>query len=250
MLYYLLLPRDDGIRPDHRAIIAQQSAIDFDQFVQDYLRAGEVQIEEAEQRAKRAKEEAEQQARKAKEVAPHQAKKAKEEEEERTRRAREYTVRVLRDIHDELRRFRRQSSLFPDNIKEAANFDEKFKTFTRDFNKHLYLSNRLLSPYELEPVVENYRYVLRVYFAGIGLVILSMLHYLLLPRDDGIRPDHRAIIAQQSAIDFDQFVQDYLRAGEVQIVYFYPGKSIAIAVLQPGALIKGQPFNDSESNWH
>ncbi|KAI3407722.1 hypothetical protein GPALN_014375 [Globodera pallida] len=220
--------------------------------------------------------------RKAKEEATRRAKEEsiRRAKEESIRRAKEESIRSVkeeaqhqlgerrclsddeqlrREIHAELRSFSRQTVL-PDNMKEvdakvdaAANLDELLKTanlgvllraFTLDFNKHLYLNKRL-SAYELEPVLENLHYALRVFFAGIVLAIFFILDYLLLPRDDGIMPDHRAIIAQQSAIDFDQFVQDYLRAGEVQIVYFYPGKSIAIAVLQPGALIKGRPFNDS-----
>uniref|UniRef100_A0A183CH17 Transmembrane protein n=1 Tax=Globodera pallida TaxID=36090 RepID=A0A183CH17_GLOPA len=213
----------------------------------------------AKEEARRAKEEA----RRAKEEAEHRAKRAKEEAIRRAKEEAQHQLgerrclsddeQLRREIHAELRSFSRQTVL-PDNMKEvdakvdaAANLDEKLKAtlggllrdFTRDFNKHLYLNKRL-SAYELEPVLENYRYALRVFFAAIGIVIFWMVYYLLLPRDDGIMPDHRAIIAQQSAIDFDQFVQDYLRAGEVQIVYFYPGKSIAIAVLQPGAIIKGQ----------
>uniref|UniRef100_A0A914HLP5 Uncharacterized protein n=1 Tax=Globodera rostochiensis TaxID=31243 RepID=A0A914HLP5_GLORO len=217
--------------------------------------------EEAEQQTRRAKEESEQQTRRAKEEATRRAKeeatrRANEEatrraNEEATRRAKEEAEQLLLEIRAELRSFSWQS-MFTYNIKEAdANVEEQLKTRIRDFNKHLYLNKRL-SAYELEPVANHlvhYNYAMRVFYAGIGLVIVSMLIiYRLLSRGgDGIMPEHRAIIDQQLAIDFDEFVQDYLLVGgEVKIVYVYPDKSIAIAVLHPGAaLIQRQPFNDS-----
>uniref|UniRef100_A0A183BRU3 Uncharacterized protein n=1 Tax=Globodera pallida TaxID=36090 RepID=A0A183BRU3_GLOPA len=108
--------------------------------------------EETEERIRIAKEEAEQQAWRAKEEAEERTKRAKEEAEERAWRAKEEAEQLRREIQAEYRSFVWQSSLFPDNIKEAAaNVDEQLKTLMSNFNKHLYLNKRL-SAYELEPV--------------------------------------------------------------------------------------------------
>ncbi|KAF7632564.1 hypothetical protein Mgra_00008011 [Meloidogyne graminicola] len=41
-------------------------------------------------------------------------------------------------------------------------------------------------------------------------------------------------------VNFDQFVRDYLNVGEVQGIYYYPTKKLAIASLHPGAIIDGK----------
>uniref|UniRef100_A0A914HKV1 MULE transposase domain-containing protein n=1 Tax=Globodera rostochiensis TaxID=31243 RepID=A0A914HKV1_GLORO len=196
--------------------------------------------EEEEQRTRRAKEEAEQRTKRAKEEA---TRRATDEAERQTRKAKEEAQHQLGERRPNSAAAKFEAAANLDELLKAANLGELLKAFIRDFNKHLCLNKRL-SAYELEPVFDNFRYALRVFFASIGLTFLSILLvvYRLLSRDE---PDHRAIIAQQSGIDFDQFVRDYLKAGKVQIVYVYPDKSIAIAVLQPGALIEGQRYNDS-----
>uniref|UniRef100_A0A914GW73 Uncharacterized protein n=1 Tax=Globodera rostochiensis TaxID=31243 RepID=A0A914GW73_GLORO len=121
---------------------------------------------------------------------------------------------IEREINAEFFRFLGQS--ISKNGKTVGSFDEQLKSFVRDFNKRL-------PEFEVEASTGQQRdYMLKVFLVGFGLWIVGA-----------------------SAVDFEQFVQDYLMAGEVQMVYLYLRKAIAIAVLHPGAVIRGQPCNDS-----
>uniref|UniRef100_A0A183C3L9 Uncharacterized protein n=1 Tax=Globodera pallida TaxID=36090 RepID=A0A183C3L9_GLOPA len=175
----------------------------------------------------------------------HQTRKAKDEAEHQTSSSSSKShhfsdaKQIQREVNAEFLRHMAQSM----SKKEfAESSDEQLKSFARDFNK------RLPSEFEVEPSTGQQRdYVLRVSLAAVGLVISGLvIGYRILSRER-IMPEHRDIVAQQSAVDFDQFVQDYLMAGEVQMVYvyLYPVNCIAVAVLHPGAVIRGQPFNDS-----
>ncbi|CAK5110886.1 unnamed protein product [Meloidogyne enterolobii] len=55
--------------------------------------------------------------------------------------------------------------------------------------------------------------------------------------------EHLKLLNTESTINFDQFVRDYLNVGEVQGIYFYPNKELAIATLHPNAVISGKTIS-------
>ena len=73
----------------------------------------------------------------------------------------------------------------------------------------------------------------------VGVYALTFLAYWFRPKN-GILPEHKMIM-EQPPITFDQLL-DILSAGEVQMLYYYPGRNKVVATLQPGAQINGAPF--------
>ncbi|CAK5089620.1 unnamed protein product [Meloidogyne enterolobii] len=59
----------------------------------------------------------------------------------------------------------------------------------------------------------------------------------------GMSREHLKLLNTESTINFDQFVRDYLNVGEVQGIYFYPNKELAIATLNPNAVINGKTIS-------
>ncbi|KAL3076330.1 hypothetical protein niasHS_013601 [Heterodera schachtii] len=145
---------------------------------------------------------------------------------------------ILREFNKEFSGFMRQFVMSRD--KKPGEFDERMKAFIRDFNK------KMPPEFEVERTAESISFMPNIFLGGIGLAVLgAFIAYRLLSRN-AILPEHRAIVAQQhSAVSYDEFVQHFLAAGEVRMIYFYPSKSVAVAVLHPGAVIRGQPYHGS-----
>uniref|UniRef100_A0A7E4UYT9 FtsH_ext domain-containing protein n=1 Tax=Panagrellus redivivus TaxID=6233 RepID=A0A7E4UYT9_PANRE len=52
----------------------------------------------------------------------------------------------------------------------------------------------------------------------------------------------KALANKDNVIDFDLFLQEFLKTGEVTKIIYFPEQSRAVAILQPGAIILGQPY--------
>ncbi|KAL3096684.1 hypothetical protein niasHT_025112 [Heterodera trifolii] len=123
--------------------------------------------------------------------------------------------------------------------KNQNNFNQRYEKFFHDFNKQI-------SPeFKVSLTFDGLVYaLLSVFLGGIGLIILGVFIAFRLLTRNAILPEHRAVVAQQHlAVTSNEFVQHFLAAGQVRMIYFYPRKSVAVAVLRPGAVIRGHPYH-------
>ncbi|CAK5110881.1 unnamed protein product [Meloidogyne enterolobii] len=72
------------------------------------------------------------------------------------------------------------------------------------------------------------------------LAAISAFFMMSIISAESMSREHLELINTESKINFDQFVRDYLNVGEVQTIYFYPNKELAIATLHPNAVINGK----------
>ncbi|KAL3120486.1 hypothetical protein niasHT_000604 [Heterodera trifolii] len=113
-----------------------------------------------------------------------------------------------------LQEFLKEFQRLVDQHKRSDNFVMGLKALIRDFN-----NKQMSSEFEIE-------------MGAFGCFSL-------------FRPSkHRAVVAQQHlAVTYNEFVQHFLTAGQVRMIYFYPSKCVAMAVLHPGAVIRGHPYH-------
>ncbi|KAL3068961.1 hypothetical protein niasHS_015676 [Heterodera schachtii] len=138
-----------------------------------------------------------------------------------------------------LQEFLKEFQRFVDQHKRSDNFVMGLKALIRDFN-----NKQMSSEFEIEMAYDFVSTVRKTVYCGIGLTILGVLIALRLLTRNAILPEHRAVVAQQHlAVTYNEFVQHFLAAGQVRMIYFYPSKCVAMAVLHPGAVIRGHPYH-------
>ncbi|KAE9550317.1 hypothetical protein FO519_006477 [Halicephalobus sp. NKZ332] len=77
-------------------------------------------------------------------------------------------------------------------------------------------------------------------FMIVVVVSTTVISLFMLQNLTRVSPDLQSAMDQEP-IEFDVFVKKYLPTGEVQKLVYCPEEKRAIAVLQPGAIIDGQP---------
>lgn len=79
-------------------------------------------------------------------------------------------------------------------------------------------------------------------FATLGVYItLGLMFYIfVIRRRNRMKTEEQKRILEQPAIDFDQFIRDYLRAGEVKQIVHFPEENKALAILNSDAFIGGK----------
>uniref|UniRef100_A0A914LGS0 Peptidase M41 FtsH extracellular domain-containing protein n=1 Tax=Meloidogyne incognita TaxID=6306 RepID=A0A914LGS0_MELIC len=72
------------------------------------------------------------------------------------------------------------------------------------------------------------------------LAAISAFIMMFILSGEGMDREHLELLNTENKINFDQFVRDYLNVGEVQTIYYYPNRKLAIATLHPNAVINGK----------
>ncbi|KAL7077685.1 hypothetical protein ACQ4LE_003048, partial [Meloidogyne hapla] len=118
------------------------------------------------------------------------------------------------------------------NPSKAKFMNEATLEFIKKFNEKSEGSG--FSIEKDESTVKNF-FILNLVFAAFSAFMLAVLF-----SGEGLAKEHAQLLNSESTINFDQFVRDYLNAGEVDGIYYYPNKNFAFAMLHPNAVINGK----------